>query len=109
MHQSVASAASQPSGDHSQNNSRLTTANTPTNGRPSRWTGASWERMEARTDMITPPRPRARRVAVGRGDFVVDQRQFFARRRGLALPVPHAGIEAALRHQLMVIAAPDDH
>src|SRR5215831_5474253 len=33
------------------------------NGRPSRWIGASWERMEARTDMITPPRRRARSAA----------------------------------------------
>src|SRR5262245_20104758 len=44
--------ASQPSGDHSQNSSRLTSAKMPMNGKPSRCNGASWERMDARTDML---------------------------------------------------------
>ena len=87
------------------------------NGRPSRWTGASWERMEARTDIVTRRRRRARpaaragppladgsapvrldrrRIAIGRGRLVVDARELLACRLRLALAVPHAGVEAAL-------------
>src|SRR5262245_4430839 len=41
----------QPSGDHSQNRTRLASASPPTNGKPSPWIGTSWERIDLRTDM----------------------------------------------------------
>src|SRR6516164_3627762 len=41
-----------------------------------------------------------RRIAIGRGTLLLDQRELLARGLGLALAVPHAGIEAAARQQL---------
>src|SRR5207253_7786817 len=38
-----------------------------------------------------------------------DEGEFFTGGRGLALPVPHAGIETAVREQLLVCPALDDH
>src|SRR6184192_703256 len=65
MHQTVAIAAVQPSGDHNQKRNRLATAKAPIYGKPSRCTGASCERMEASTDMTTLPQPRVRWAARG--------------------------------------------
>src|SRR6202521_5920466 len=95
--------------------------------------GTIWARIEAMTDMfltdISVCRRRSgrslrrvggldrrcdqgvvdrRRIAVGRGAIVGDPRQLFARLLGLALAVPHAGIEPALGEQLMMAAALDD-
>src|ERR1700725_2563 len=52
-----------------------------------------------------------RGVAVGRRRralLLLDEGELLARRLGLALAIPHAGIEAALRQQLRVSAALDD-
>src|SRR6266480_8005423 len=49
-----------------------------------------------------------RRIAVGRDDLVVDQGELLTRSRSLTLPIPHAGIEAALCQELVMAAALDD-
>src|SRR5262245_54866609 len=52
-HQIVRTVAIQPSGDHSQNKSRLASAKPPMNGSPSRWTGTICRRIEVMIDMLT--------------------------------------------------------
>src|SRR5579871_5498520 len=51
-----------------------------------------------------------RRIAVGCGALVLllDERELLARRLGLALAVPHAGIEAAAQEELLMRSALDD-
>src|SRR5262249_56337477 len=53
-HQIVSTVPIQPSGDHSQNRIRLTSAKMPMNGSPSRWTGTICPRIDAMIDMLTP-------------------------------------------------------
>src|SRR5437899_7869421 len=48
------------------------------------------------------------RVAVGGSRFIANQRELLARGLGLALPVPHARIEAPPRQQLVMGTALDD-
>src|SRR5262245_43916757 len=117
-HQIVITVPIQPSGDHSQNRIKLTSAKMPMNGSPSRWTGTIWPRIDAIIDMLTPlpysaalfrsmgPRYGCvlghhffldlRRVAVGRACIVTDLGKLLARRFRFSLAVPHAGVEPAL-------------
>src|SRR6266581_1818339 len=134
-HQIVSTVLIQPSGDHSQNRSRLASAKMPMNGSPSRWTGTICPRIDAIIDMLTPlthsadllrcvgPRHGCvlgrhllghhvldrRRIAVGRDHFVADFGKLLTRRLRFALAVPHAGIEPALGEQRLMGAALHDH
>src|SRR5437868_5444293 len=93
--------------------------------------GTSCARMLSKTDMVgssrclsSPPRQgrteslrrigrredlvHFRRIAVGRMLLIPDESELLARFLGLALTVPHAGIEAVLSEQLAVGAALGD-
>src|SRR3954453_13306855 len=50
-----------------------------------------------------------RRIAVRRHLLVVDKGKLLARLLGLALAIPHAGVEPVLQEELMVGAALCDH
>jgi len=123
---------SQPSGDHSQNSSRLASAKNPDERQAPRDARAqAGERMEARTDMDYSagvervlsqhsggridggPRPAPLRPPAGCGLGMTGSSStwasFLARlSAALALAVPHAGVEPALGEQLVVRAALDD-
>src|SRR5262245_2951540 len=128
-HQTVSTVPIQPSGDHSQNKSRLASANMPMNGSPSRWTGTICRRIEVIIDMLTRLPHSAtlfrcmgprhgyvldrrlldwRRVAIGGDHFIADFGELLASRFRFALAVPHAGIEPALCKQHLMGSALHD-
>src|SRR5262245_19267681 len=53
-HHAVTMVAIQPSGDHTQNSTMLSTAKAPMNGKPSGWIGESCERMDLMMDNEAP-------------------------------------------------------